>query len=67
MKKYFFGVQRFVVDANNRKAPKMYWGKGYDTAEQAVDANKEFMVKHLGEKFTLGCFEVEETSEDKPK
>lgn len=61
-KKYFFGIQRFVADqTTGKKTPKMYWGKnGYNTVAECIDANKEFIAKHIGEKFTIGHFPIEE-------
>lgn len=63
MKKYYFGIQRFVPNDAGKLTPAMFWGKnGHNSVEECLKANCEYIAKHLGEKFTIGYFTEEELS-----
>lgn len=62
-KYYYFAVIRFEeVDAQGagrtKRVPVTHFGKNaYATPEAALDANRMWICKHLGERFTVAGFD----------
>lgn len=53
---FYFGVQRWENTSRGLK-PRMVWGNGYASAQEAIEANEEYIAKHLGDKFTVAQFD----------
>ena len=56
-KMYYFAVYR-PGDENGKKSYALFYGKNaYKSPEKALAANIKWIANHLGEKFTVMCFD----------
>ena len=59
---YYFAVIRFeetVMAGSERtkRVPVAHYGKPYSSAKEAVEANLQWMCNHIGERFSVCCFD----------